>query len=216
LSINVLGAHGEICASPSGAWHGLCSDIERNPLNRKIASANQIKNMNTNQIKAEIQARLHSLDVLAVQRSETRPKVRNRWASPLAVAAVGGTCLGTAACLPLAAPHLLPILGSALGGAGVGAIVAASTLTKAGLAICGTAISIPVSVPVSAAAALAASASAGGVWLWEILHRSASIMAVGLHGVGIGLILVATAWGAFLLLRDFVMRLYDVPMVFAV
>ena len=145
--------------------------------------------MNVTKMKLAIEARLGKI--------ECHDQSKRKWIPPVALATTGIACLVTSAVMPLAAIHTGPIIASAMGGTALGSLIAASTLTKAGLAICGTALPIPLAIPVAISGATGASLLGGSAWLWELTHRSVSIWALGLHWFGIGLLAAGVVWGAY-------------------
>jgi hypothetical protein len=158
--------------------------------------------MNANEMRLAIQNRLREIGDCEEGSFAATSWQDGRWIRPVAIAAAGAVCLVAAAAIPLTAIHTFPILASAVGGTGLGWVLTASTLTKAGVAICGTAFSVPLAVPVTLAATLGGATSGGGLWLWEMAHRTASVWAVASHWTGIGLIAAGIVWaGYYLALR---------------
>ena len=74
-------------------------------------------------------------------------------------------------------------------------------LTKAGIVICGTGFAVPLAVPATLAATLGGAISAGGVWWWEMAHRTASLWALGLYWIGSGLVVAGLAYTVYVALR---------------
>ena len=157
--------------------------------------------MNAHEMKSAIQNRLHKMDDSDEGNFANLPLRGCRWIPPIAVAAIGVGCLAAAATVPLIAIHALPIVASAVGGASFGSALTVSMLTKAGIVICGTGFGVPLAVPATLAATLGAAISGGGVWLWEMAHRTASAWALGLYWIGIGLVAAGLACAVYVALR---------------
>jgi hypothetical protein len=170
------------------------------PANLPDKTKTEGNRMNAYEMKSAIQNRLRKMDS-SDEGSFAALRPRNgHWIRPVAVAATGAACVAAAATVPLTTIHILPIVASALGGASFGSALTVSMLTKAGIVICGTGFAVPLGVPAALAATLGGAISGSGVWLWEMAHRTASVWALGLHWVGIGLVVAGLAYAVYLAL----------------
>jgi uncharacterized membrane protein YczE len=157
--------------------------------------------MNAHEMTSAIQNRLREVRDRDKESVAGLAAREGRWICPIAVAATGVGCLAAAATLPLTAIHALPIVATTLSGASFGSALAVSTLTKAGIVICGTAFGVPLGVPATLAGILGGAISGGCLWLWDLAHRTASVWAVGLHWIGIGLVVAGLACAVYVALR---------------
>jgi len=159
--------------------------------------------MNHKEMKSALESRLATLtEEFEHNDSLNQPFSRSRWKAATAVVASGTACI-LAAAVTTTPIHALPIALSSLAGASSGAMLAASTLTKAGLVICGTGISIPLGLLTGLASVFSAGTTGTAAWLWEMSHRSVSLWALGFHWIGIGLLVTGAIWFGYLLIRSY-------------
>ncbi len=154
--------------------------------------------MNAHQLRSEILIRLQRLNQTNEANEISRPTKHGSWKGPLTIAALGGICLATAACLPPATPLLLPSLGAVAGGAGLGT-AAALKMGGAGIVILGTAFPIPVITILAAGGALI---GGGGAWLGQLALAGPTLLATGFYTLGTTLLIGAAIWSAYLIWRN--------------
>lgn len=158
--------------------------------------------MNAYELTTAIEARLQRLNSHSEPDEASKTCNRSQWRGPLALAIGGVACAATAACLPAAAPHLLPALAAATGGGGAGAL-AGLNIGGLGVVLAGTAFGIPAAAVAATLGVGGATLLGGGTWLGQLLFSGPALLATPLCILGIGQIVLALLWGGWLLWQQY-------------
>ena len=153
--------------------------------------------MNANELKAQIESRLNSLNRNNFSHQQHSPKKQD-WTKPLALAATGATCLGVAASLPLVLPSVLPAFGASLAGATAG-VATGIKIGAVGVAALGGGIGIPAAVVSAILGGSGAIVSGATTWLTQLAFAVPSIWSIILSSLGVFTLAISVAWAGYLL-----------------